>query len=471
MGPWTGEDTITPHTRPPADDDGDHMLVRTVECIEGRGRGRARLRAGLRLRADARPSGRSSTDDRHTADATGRRADDPPRRSDLPLGIEGDRVRGRHVLEQGERAYCCAHLGRGLRGAAGRRRGGRADRRHDALLARLARPRADPRSPLARPDPALGAHDQGPHLHADRRDRGGAHDVAARDAGRRAQLGLPLHVDARHDVHAPGAALAQPRLGSRRVHAVRRRPRGDRGRLAADHVRDRRPARPDRDDARRPLGLRGGAPRADRQRRVRPAAERRVRRGPRLDPPPHPQQPAPPAAALADRARRRPSAPRKVWREPDQGIWEARGAPQHYVSSKLMCWVALDRAAQLAEIRGDTALAGRVGARPPRRSATTSSSTASATSGVLRQHYETDALDASVLLAAIFGFLPGDDERLRATVDAIADRPHRERLRPALPTPTRPTTASRARRARSSSARSGSSRRSRSSASCSARGT
>ena len=45
-----------------------------------------------------------------------------------------------------------------------------------------------------------------------------------------------------------------------------------------------------------------------------------------------------------------------VWREPDQGIWEARGKPQHYVSSKLMCWVALDRAAKLAEIRGDPEL-------------------------------------------------------------------------------------------------------------------
>ena len=45
-----------------------------------------------------------------------------------------------------------------------------------------------------------------------------------------------------------------------------------------------------------------------------------------------------------------------VWREPDQGIWEARGKPQHYVSSKLMCWVALDRAAKLAEIRGDSEL-------------------------------------------------------------------------------------------------------------------
>ena len=46
----------------------------------------------------------------------------------------------------------------------------------------------------------------------------------------------------------------------------------------------------------------------------------------------------------------------EVWREPDQGIWEARGKPQQYVSSKLMCWVALDRASKLAEIRGDRGL-------------------------------------------------------------------------------------------------------------------
>ena len=109
-----------------------------------------------------------------------------------------------------------------------------------------------------------------------------------------------------------------------------------------------------------------------------------------------------------------------VWRQPDQGIWEARGKPQHYVSSKLMCWVALDRAAQLASIRGDTELDASW--------AETASEIKSDIldhgldkRGVLRQHYGTDALDASTLLAAIFGFLPGDDASLRATVLAVAD--------------------------------------------------
>jgi GH15 family glucan-1,4-alpha-glucosidase len=110
----------------------------------------------------------------------------------------------------------------------------------------------------------------------------------------------------------------------------------------------------------------------------------------------------------------------KVWREPDQGIWEARGAPQHYVSSKLMGWVALDRAAQLAEIRGDPAQAATWRATADEIRADILEHGVSER-GVLRKHYDTDSLDASVLLAAIFGFLPGDDDRLRATVFAIAE--------------------------------------------------
>ena len=110
----------------------------------------------------------------------------------------------------------------------------------------------------------------------------------------------------------------------------------------------------------------------------------------------------------------------RVWRDPDQGIWEARGAPQHYVSSKLMCWVALDRAAKLAELRGDPDLRAGWQATAEEIKADILEHGVDAR-GVLRQHYETDALDASVLLAAMFGFLPHDDERLRASVLAIAD--------------------------------------------------
>ena len=77
-----------------------------------------------------------------------------------------------------------------------------------------------------------------------------------------------------------------------------------------------------------------------------------------------------------------------------------------------MGWVAMDRAAQLAAIRGDNKLAGHLAGHRRRRSTRTSSSTASTSSGVLRQHYDTESLDASTLLAAIFGFLPGDDEIL-----------------------------------------------------------
>jgi GH15 family glucan-1,4-alpha-glucosidase len=107
------------------------------------------------------------------------------------------------------------------------------------------------------------------------------------------------------------------------------------------------------------------------------------------------------------------------WREPDQGIWEARGAPQHYVSSKLMGWVALDRAAKLAAIRDDPKREQVWGDAAEEVKADILEHGVS-DRGVLRQHYDTDALDASTLLAPLFGFLPGSDERMRNTVDAIS---------------------------------------------------
>ncbi|MFN2612170.1 MAG: glycoside hydrolase family 15 protein, partial [Solirubrobacterales bacterium] len=96
-----------------------------------------------------------------------------------------------------------------------------------------------------------------------------------------------------------------------------------------------------------------------------------------------------------------------------------RGDPKHYTSSKLMCWVALDRAARLAE-KVRRPIAEKWQAEADKIHADILANALS-DRGVFRQHYETDALDASVLLMPLVRFLPADDERIRATVLAIAD--------------------------------------------------
>ena len=69
----------------------------------------------------------------------------------------------------------------------------------------------------------------------------------------------------------------------------------------------------------------------------------------------------------------------KHWREPDAGIWEVRGELRHFTSSKIMCWVAVDRGARLARMNGDDRQGGASGTWPPTRSRRTSSGTASTT--------------------------------------------------------------------------------------------
>ena len=108
-----------------------------------------------------------------------------------------------------------------------------------------------------------------------------------------------------------------------------------------------------------------------------------------------------------------------AWHQPDQGIWESRGEPQHYVSSKLMIWVAVDRGARLARGIGNDELAGEWEATADEIKAEILEH--GVRDGVFRQHYETDALDASTLLIPLLRFLPAEDPRVRATVDAIAD--------------------------------------------------
>jgi alpha,alpha-trehalase len=108
------------------------------------------------------------------------------------------------------------------------------------------------------------------------------------------------------------------------------------------------------------------------------------------------------------------------WREPDRGIWEVRGEPQHFTSSKIMCWVACDRGVRLAETMGKRALATRW-----RQVADEIKADVLARGvderGVFTQAYGSSALDASLLLALLLGFLPPDDPRMRGTVLTIAD--------------------------------------------------
>jgi GH15 family glucan-1,4-alpha-glucosidase len=108
------------------------------------------------------------------------------------------------------------------------------------------------------------------------------------------------------------------------------------------------------------------------------------------------------------------------WRDPDCGIWEVRGEPRHFTSSKLMCWVAVDRGARLAHIRADEATATRWEEAAAEIHADICANGVDAR-GVFVQHYNTEALDASVLLMPLVRFLPPEDERIRETVLAIAD--------------------------------------------------
>ena len=116
--------------------------------------------------------------------------------------------------------------------------------------------------------------------------------------------------------------------------------------------------------------------------------------------------------ALADRAA-------ASWREPDAGIWEGREGQRDYLTSKLMCWVALDRALKLADRLGEHAdVAGWQRAREEVRAAILTRGWNEQV-GAFTGAFDSDHLDAGVLLVPIVGFLPGDDGRVVATLDAI----------------------------------------------------
>ncbi len=110
------------------------------------------------------------------------------------------------------------------------------------------------------------------------------------------------------------------------------------------------------------------------------------------------------------------------WRERDQGIWEVRGDPRDFLYSKLMCWVALDRAIDIADIlnahdRIETWTATREQIREAILKYGWSEK-----AGAFIQAFGSDDLDASTLMMPIVGFLPATDPQMRSTIDAIAER-------------------------------------------------
>jgi alpha,alpha-trehalase len=417
MGPWDHEDAVTPHTRPPADDDADHMLARTVECLDG----------SVEIELVCEPAfdyGREPAawalvgDDRHAAEASG--AGQTVRlQSDLALGIEGNRIRARHTLKQGDRAYCALSWAEGLAIPTG---GDDAVARIDATvrfwrswLGRARIPDHRFRDPVQRSALAIKGLTYMPT---------GA-TVAALTTSLPETPGGERNWDYRYtwirDTTFTLQALHWLNLdweADEFMQFVADVEATEDGSLQIMYGIDGRRdlTETTRDDltgyaGARPVRIGNGAF-DQRQNDVYGAVLDSImihtRRSERL-----PRRLWPIVETQAECAK-------KVWREPDQGIWEARGKPQQYVSSKLMCWVALDRAAQLAEIRGDPQRAAEWAETADQIRADILANGVSER-GVLRQHYETDSLDASVLLAAIFGFLPADDERLRATVDAIAE--------------------------------------------------
>jgi GH15 family glucan-1,4-alpha-glucosidase len=109
------------------------------------------------------------------------------------------------------------------------------------------------------------------------------------------------------------------------------------------------------------------------------------------------------------------------WNKPDEGIWEVRGGPKHFTHSKMMAWVAFDRAVKLVEECGCTA-AERVGRwRKIRDQIHVEVCTHgfSTNKKAFSQYYGSDALDASLLMMPLAGFLPFTDKRVRGTIEAI----------------------------------------------------
>ncbi len=420
IGEWHDNKDGSSHTRPPTDFDADHLLVRVVECVQGQVQ--VEVVCEPMLDYGATPA-RWSVVDTGEEGGYGLEAANGFARfrlfSDMRMGIEGNRVHGRHTMKEGERRFCALSWTEDLGGPRTVEQAqGHLDRTSHFWrdwLADGSYPEHPWRVYLERsalvlkgltfmPTGALVAapttslpETPGGERNWDYRFcwmRDASFTLWALHA-----LGLDWEAD---DFVQYVADMERNEDGSLQIMYGIKGAR-DLEESTVDHLKGYEGARPVRV---------GNGAYNQRQNDVYGAvldsvylhSKERDHIPERLWP------------VLIDQV----NCAAKVWREPDQGIWEARGEPRHYVSSKLMCWVAMDRGARLAERRGEKqhaeeweAVAEEIRAEILDRGVDKR--------GVFRQHYETDALDASTLLVPLLRFLPPDDERVAATVMAIRD--------------------------------------------------
>jgi GH15 family glucan-1,4-alpha-glucosidase len=109
----------------------------------------------------------------------------------------------------------------------------------------------------------------------------------------------------------------------------------------------------------------------------------------------------------------------KIWQQPDQGIWEVRGRPQQFTHSKIMAWVAVDRAVKSAEQFGLDGPVDRWRALRNEIHADVCANGFNPGRNAFVQAYGSDLIDASLLMVPLVGFLPASDPRVRGTVEAI----------------------------------------------------
>jgi alpha,alpha-trehalase len=420
IGDWHDNEEGSSHTRPPTDFDADHLLVRLVECVQGRVQVEMVCEPMLDYGAtaatwsvvDAGIEGGSALDasDGKTVFRLF---------SDMRMGIEGNRARARHTMAEGERRFCALSWTEQLRGP----------RSADEAAARLDQTSHFWRSWLA--DGSYPDHPWRYHLQRSALALKGLTfmPTGALIAAPTTSLPETPHGSRNWDyrycwmrdatftlwgLHALGldweaddfiqyvADLERNEDGSLQIMYGIKGAK-DLQESTLDHLKGYQNARPVRV---------GNGAYNQRQNDVYGAvldsvylhAKQRDHIPERLWP------------VLVDQVQ----CAAKVWKQPDHGIWEARGEPRHYVSSKLMCWVALDRGARLAERRGEDELVNNWQelAEEIREDILDRGVDKR---GVFRQHYDTDALDASNLLIPLVRFLPPDDERVCATVAAIRD--------------------------------------------------